>query len=140
MKKIGAIALSLFIFIASINIVVNQHFCNDELESIAFFIKAQPCEHATASNDLPPCHAKKVKDQKKCCSENSIVIKSVDWVKIIGKDIKEIKPLINLPILENVLVEHSHTKIEEYSSQKIPKPPDEEESEEVFIFHQAFLL
>lgn len=138
MKQTGAIFLSIFVFIASINIIVNQHFCNDELESIAFFIKAQPCEHATASEDLPPCHAQKVKDQKKCCSENYVIVESVDWLKVITNNVHlnlTFFSAFHIELEEAILLEEN---ISNYSLQKIPKPPDEFST--IYVEHQAFLL
>lgn len=137
MKQLGAFFLLIFILVGSTDIIINQHFCNDELESIAFFVKAQPCEHATDKNDLPPCHAKKVNDKNTCCSENNVVVEAVDWLKVLTEvqikiDIVTIAPFV---IKDPVLTENYSTK---YSLQKIPKPPDE--SGIIYVEHQAFLI
>lgn len=138
MKKTGALLLSIFVFIASINIIVNQHFCNDELESIAIFINAQPCEHATDKNNLPPCHQKSISNKKECCSENSVIVKSTDWLKIISNQVNLDKISLEVATIEQSINNPDLFELKEYSPEKVPKPPDE--FDEIFIVHQAFLL
>jgi hypothetical protein len=140
LKQIGTILLSVFIFIASINIVINQHFCNGELESIAFFIEAQPCEHATPNNDNPPCHAKSSTDQKKCCSENQLIVVATNWLKVIVTE-KTAKSTFNVenPVLLGI---HDIAISSIFSKAFLPKkvliPPLIREK--AFIWNEAYLL
>jgi hypothetical protein len=139
MKGISALLLSLFVFIGSINIVVNQHLCNGDLESTALFMTAQACEHANPNIDLPPCHKKAIANKKKCCSENSFVLKSVDWLKINSVYTIDYQGLFAFtPIVEHALIVNNYSHLNKYSPEKIPKPPDD--AELIYLDHQAFLL
>jgi hypothetical protein len=137
LKKLGAIAFAMFVFAGSVNIIINQHLCDGELESSALFVTATPCEHATAQNDLPPCH--KTSNAKGCCAVNQVVIGSLVWfnmqnitgVKVVPQDTPA------LLYFENSL-EYDSFLTSIYSPEKVPKPPDDYDS--VYIRHQAFLL
>lgn len=127
----------MFVFAGSVNIIINQHLCNGELESSALFVSATPCEHATAQDDLPPCH--KTGNAKGCCAVNQVLIGSLVWFNM--QKIVDLKVVLQdtpaLLYFENSLEYYSSlTSI--YSPEKVPKPPDDHDP--AYIRHQAFLL
>jgi len=137
LNKLGAIAFAIFVFIGSVNIIVNQHLCNGDLESSALFLTATPCEHASNQNDLPPCH-KKTANAKTCCDVNQIVIGSLSWFQWQNSEQIDLSnnSVSLLPALDNIF--ESKENVNYYSPEKVPKPPDDHDR--VYISHQAFLL
>lgn len=73
------IILAFFIFFSSSGFVLNKHFCQGELKSMSFFVKAKPC-HQTKQQVLCPIHAAKANDtakkKKDCCKDESDFLKS----------------------------------------------------------------
>ena len=138
MKQLGAYFFLIFIFLGSTNFIINQHLCNGELESTALFLEAQPCEHASAKDDLPPCHKKAT--SKKCCSTNQIKIQAVDWFQFVDVS-HELKSEIadcsfyysiefnRIPV---ILVK------EDFSLKKPPPPAIIKE--DIFIWDESFLI
>lgn len=137
-KQLGAYIIILFIFIGSIDITINQHLCNGDLESTALFVEAQPCEHASSVEDLPPCHKKA--DKKKCCSTNQIIIQKVDWFKFIDVDKKvvEDQPLVNTFLVKQNLTHDYQVEKEEFSLKKPPIPPLIKD--DIFIWDESYLI
>jgi hypothetical protein len=137
-KKLGAYFFLLFIFLGSTHITINQHLCNGELESTAFFVEAQPCEHASAQDDLPPCHKKA--DKKKCCSTNQIKIEAVDWFQFIDVA-HDIKPTTNgfasfiAPLAQSQIPMFLK---EDFSLKRIFSPPIFKE--DIYIWDESYLI
>lgn len=137
-KQLGAYIIILFIFIGSTNITINQHLCKGELESMALFVEAQPCEHASAQSDLPPCHKKAT--SKKCCSTNQIKIEAVDWFQFFDvtyefKSDNRIIAFFNSEEINwNLLIQSN----EDFSLKKPQEPPILKE--DIFIWNECFLI
>ena len=138
MKQLGAYFFLIFIFLGSTDFIINQHLCNGELESTALFSEAQPCEHASAQDDLPPCHKKAT--NKKCCSTNQIKIQAVDWFQFIDVAHEIKSDVIGFTFLSNPEISrfaHVFSK-EDFSLKKPPPPPIVKE--DIFIWDESFLI
>lgn len=138
MKQLGAYLIILIIIIGSTNITVNQHLCNGELESTSIFGEAQPCEHASSNEDLPPCHKKA--DKKNCCSTNRFTIESVDWFSFFDSVIEINTDQINSTLVAtdiNIKTPFLFKK-EDFALKKTPIPPFIKEY--IFIWDESYLI
>ena len=75
-RVITNITLALLILTSSTGLVVNRHFCQDQLKSIAFFRPAKTC-HQIVSKKVCPMHAEpdQSQDRKGCCDDET------EWIK-----------------------------------------------------------
>ena len=104
------IFLALMVFISTIGVTVNRHYCQKQLRSTGLWWIPVSCHEAkTADSKLPSCpfHAQKSDTEKrKCCSEDS------DYKKIeTGQDFVFSKVLADLSVLDFVpvfLTNHSY--------------------------------
>ena len=75
MKTISAITsvfLASLMLVVSTGVTINLHLCADKIQSIALFVKAQPCKDVKK-----PCHGTEHHAKHNgCCEDESIVIKS----------------------------------------------------------------
>ena len=97
-QKVLHIFLALLVFISTIGVTVNRHYCQQQLRSTGLWWIPMSChESAIADDKLPSCpfHAQKPDSEKrKCCSEES------DYKKIeIEQDFVVSKVLSDLPII-----------------------------------------
>jgi len=77
--KIGHIALAFLLLLSSSGIVLNLHYCQNELKSSAFFVKAQPCHENKALRSCPmhgPSQSQDDQSTKGCCEDQSNYLKS----------------------------------------------------------------
>lgn len=68
LQKLTHIILALTVFLSSAGIVVDKHFCQNELKNIAIFAKASNC-HA-AKKTCPRHQPTGEEEEKKNCCEN----------------------------------------------------------------------
>jgi hypothetical protein len=82
--------LAVLMFTTTTCFAVDVHFCKDEVQSIALFAKAKPCENMQPENDddLPDCCKKKLEERKRemrdiahfskkpCCHNETVAQKS----------------------------------------------------------------
>lgn len=102
-QRVTHIILAFSIFFSSTGFVLNKHFCQDELKSVAVFFKAEACHVQKAMKNCP-MHAamghSASKEAKGCCEDSSDYVKS-------ETDQLNIQPTIDLqfdPVLMNVLL------------------------------------
>lgn len=92
LHKLFHIILALLLFISSTGLVINKHYCQNELKSIALFVKAKACHSDSAMKNCPfhnpPDGEKKEKD---CCNDET------EYVKV---DEEQLTPTVeyNLPL------------------------------------------
>jgi hypothetical protein len=78
-KEISAIMLSALVLLSSTSFTFGMHFCMGQLESIALFSGAEPCEMATQKSPCatdkhdPDCEHQQV-TKKGCCEDQTVVI------------------------------------------------------------------
>lgn len=137
-RQLGAFIIILIIIIGSVNITINQHLCNGEIESTALFVDAQPCEHAFENDALPPCHKKA--NKKKCCSTNQITIQKVDWFKFIDVDKKIVDDEL-LVIAETPLELFKSDFLIEKEDFSFKDPPTSYLlKEDIYIWNESYLI
>ncbi|MBK8705856.1 MAG: hypothetical protein IPN33_21425 [Saprospiraceae bacterium] len=81
--KTGHIFLALLIWLNANGIVVNKHFCRNELQSVALFVAARNCHAAAAESAPKKCSHHCKADHKpvtaftkgNCCSDQSTYLK-----------------------------------------------------------------
>lgn len=138
MKFIHSIAtlfLASLVLIASIGVTVNLHFCAGQVQSIALFVKAKPCEDLTK-----PCHGIAHHSKKNgCCEEGSIILKSKETTAEV-KATTQVIPSFNLitvilPVLYSILDLDSSAAAPRYAHYK---PPMIEH--DITVFVQSFLI
>ena len=99
-QRIIYIVMSLILGIASSGVMVNQHYCQNELKSSSLFFEAKPCyEKKTVSC---PMHGEMTLpgDHKKDCCDNreSFVKSSTDQIIIHAVVIPDLIELFVLPL------------------------------------------
>lgn len=104
--------LALILFISATGLVLNKHYCQDQLKSIALFVEAKACHEQKAKKPCP-MHAAMDQDQedsKKCCDDET------EYVKVEQEQINqtfEVDASIPLPFLaafvDAFLVDHPIT-------------------------------
>lgn len=77
--KIVSVSLAFVVLFATSSFTVDMHFCCNQLEDVAVFGKAKPCEDKKQDDATP---AKKCSfEQKDCCSNSSFIKKADDNLK-----------------------------------------------------------
>ena len=71
------IILAVLLFISSTGFVVNKHYCQNELKSMAIFHKAEPCHQEKAMKSCP-MHSSGEKEKKGCCDDETEYVKASD--------------------------------------------------------------
>ena len=77
-ERVIHIIIGILLFLGSTGIVVNKHYCQNELKSTALFLKAEAC-HAVTSVASCPMHQHKGdedREKKNCCDDKSEYVKS----------------------------------------------------------------
>lgn len=135
-RSITSAFLASLVLIASIGVTVNLHLCAGQVQSIALFVKAQPCKM-----EMPkPCHGTENHSKKNgCCEEKSIVLKGKESTAEI-KAATEINPSFNLitvilPVLYSVIDLGSSVATPRYAHYK---PPLIER--DITVLVQSFLI
>ena len=123
------------VLLGSLHVRINHHYCNLELESLALFTEAQPCEHARAKSDLPPCHKKDV-DSERCCSTRSIYIKAQDWFTFKTESINV--TIVKFITLNELPFHQSYKNFCLQYLDEFEKPPDIEQDLQVMF--QVFII
>ncbi|MGK7391507.1 MAG: HYC_CC_PP family protein [Candidatus Cyclobacteriaceae bacterium M2_1C_046] len=89
-RKISTIMLSALVLLNSMSFTFSMHFCMGQLESIALFSGAEPCEMATqkspCANDKhdPDCEPQQV-TKKGCCEDQTLVIEGHEDLTLLTK-------------------------------------------------------
>lgn len=79
--KVLHITLAVSLLTSSVGVVINQHFCQDELKRTALFTAVDSC-HGTDKQEQPVCPyhqetpSQKGIDQQDCCHDSSHYLKS----------------------------------------------------------------
>lgn len=66
--------LLIAVLLSSMSFVLDKHFCNDELKSVSFFLKAENC-HEQQKTTCPMHSAQDKEDRKNCCDNKTELIK-----------------------------------------------------------------
>ncbi len=135
-RPIAAVFLASLVLIASVDVTVNLHLCGGNVQSIALFVKAQPCKMEMPKS----CHGSKAQaKQKGCCEEESILLKGKETNAEL-KTVTELTPSFKLisvilPVLYVINEVDSFSASPRYAQYK---PPIVER--DINIFVQSFLI
>ncbi|MEQ8682450.1 MAG: hypothetical protein RID25_21980 [Cyclobacteriaceae bacterium] len=87
-RKISAILLSILVLLSSTSFTFGMHFCMGQLESIALFSGAEPCEMVAQKS---PCASEKHDSdcdhkitKKSCCEDHTVVMEGSEELNIIS--------------------------------------------------------
>lgn len=99
-RKVISYALVMIMAMASAGLIVNRHYCKNELKSTALFVKAQPC-HSPKAKIACPMHSdtSPLEDAEgNCCDDKTNYLKSeVDQIHFVEyTDLSKCKEF-NLP-------------------------------------------
>ena len=72
LHSITAAFLAFVVLIASIGLTVNFHYCGEKIRSVAFYVKADPCQNEQSCRDK---HSEK---KQGCCAERTVIVKGKD--------------------------------------------------------------
>ncbi len=74
------ISLALLLFISTTGVVVNKHFCQNELKSVALFVKAKACHNKKVKKPCPIHGYMMVEEDspsdKGCCDDETEIVKN----------------------------------------------------------------
>lgn len=119
-RTIVSFFLAGIVLVASIGVTLNLHLCGGKVQSVALFLKAQPCKDVQK-----PCHGTEHHAKKNgCCEEKSIVLKG----KETNAEVKvptQINPSFNLigvilPVLYSLINTDSSVITHQYTYYKPP--------------------
>lgn len=128
--KCLSIGLSLLMYLSTCGITVHEHFCKNELKSIAFWTKAKACH---AAQKVCPHHPPGP-DDKNCC-DNETSYHQAEWTGPTA----DVTPLI--PILfhkiEWYIRNDSWPFVNKIFPHQLERPPPEKRSKHLLF--QSFL-
>jgi len=101
--RVFHIIFALLLFISSTGLVINRHYCQNELKSKAVFLKAQPCHQKRVMSGCPNHDPMQKGEDKDCCKDKTEYLK-LDQDQIIPNiDLRQaVFPLI-APVVFTVL-------------------------------------
>jgi len=121
------IILAGLIYLSSVGLVFNQHFCQNELKEVAFFVKAKSCHSSMAMDGPPSCpmHRAMAEQQstheKGCCDDEADLLK-VDQPQSFEFPVLDLSPVFLAALVQVLLVEMPST--DEHSVRYLNyKPP-----------------
>lgn len=85
LRPIFSLALAFLVTVSSTSFMVGMHMCMGEIQNVALFGKAQPCEK---EKSLPPCHRH---ETLPCCDDEILTHEGQEVNTTFGK--LEIAPL-----------------------------------------------
>ena len=134
-RPIAVLFLASLVLIASVGVTVNVHLCGGQVQSVALFIKAQPCQETQKRCDGVEHLAKR----NGCCAEESFVLKGKETNAEV-KTSTQLTPSYNLIA---VILPFIYSIVEFDTSLSTPryahyKPPLVER--DITIFVQSFLI
>lgn len=119
-RPIACLFLAGVVLIASFGVIINMHLCGGEVQSMALFVKAQPCKSVQK-----PCHGTEHHGKKNgCCEEKSVVLKGEEAPAVV-KATTELSPSFNLvavilPVLYSIVNLESTVATPRYAHYKPP--------------------
>ena len=140
--KILHLLLVSVIFISTIGVTVNRHYCQKQLRSTGLWWMPKSC-HETVVRDsgLPSCpfHAKKTKNEKrKCCSEESDYVKTETNQDFVFADFSLSLPISDFTILSFIVEMQVSVFVKaDYDIFCFHPPPDNVSKQVLF---QSFLI
>lgn len=137
--QLSALFMALMITLSSLNIIVDFHYCKNEIKSVSFFGNAKTCKEMSTplSCGITIKKSSKVVSSN-CCHNESIVIKNIDLETTHSQSIIDEEIIINWFSIINypVLVPFTSDLIYNKYSYYKPPLPDKNRS----VLYQAFLL
>lgn len=73
-QKTIHIVLAALILLSSSGLIINKHFCLDQLVSVAIMTSAEKC-HTPAAEEPKPEDSREKVEQKDCCTDTSAFLK-----------------------------------------------------------------
>ena len=117
-RSIMSIFLASLVLIASTCVTVNLHLCAGRVQSVALFVKAEPCKEVQKS-----CHGTEHRSKKNgCCQEKSILLKGKESTAEVKASVIPSFNLITviLPVLCSVIDLDSSVAAPAYAHYKPP--------------------
>lgn len=96
LTKVGHIILALLVFIGSTGVVINKHYCQNELKDSKLFVAAEVC-HTNQKAKHCPFHPPKEEtpvEKKGCCENDSQYLKTEIEQPLQPSDQAEISPIL----------------------------------------------
>lgn len=106
-RKIGHIILAILVFISSTGLLINLHYCREELKGMSFFFEKESCHQPSAGAPACPLHQPtgcghggEEEDKKGCCDNQPTYVKTDDARQA---DLQQLQPwLLVAPVAELV--------------------------------------
>jgi hypothetical protein len=106
------IVLAFILLISSTGLVMNKHYCQNQLKSVALFVAAKPC-HQQKAKQACPMHAAMDQDQeesKNCCDDETEYVKADQEQINQSFEVDASAPLIFLAsFIQTFLTDHPTT-------------------------------
>jgi hypothetical protein len=136
------IFLASVIFISTIGVTVNRHYCQKQLRSTGLWWIPQSCHEMAALNDkLPSCPFHAIKsdaEKRKCCSEESDYVKTETTQDFIFDDVLLKLPFFVITTPSFLLETHIAAFVKaDYDIYCFHPPPDKVPRT---VLYQSFLI
>ena len=138
--RILYILLASILFLSTVGITINKHYCKEQLRSAALWLVPKSChETKNVDSNLPSCpfHAQK-QDKPKCCSDESDYVKSDTQQHITTNDFELVNSTVNTFISIHNFKNQLFTFIESEYALYCFHPPPKQTSRT--ILYQQFLI
>jgi len=99
-SKILNIILAIILFLSSAGLLVNKHYCQDELKNVAIFVEAKSC-HEQQEQAVCPHHQKAETEEEKnnCCENESEFLKLDQDLQVENFDFASLKKPLQLAVV-----------------------------------------
>lgn len=89
-RSIASVILALLVLVSSTSFMVGMHLCSGEVQNVALFSKAQPCEKEMK---MPPCHRHQTSS---CCDDETVIHE--------GEDFNATSSQVSIPLVSFVAI------------------------------------
>lgn len=127
---------------SSTGIVLNKHFCQNQLKSFAFFVKAENCHSLAKLTDCPfhkQAQQESSQDKKKCCDDESEYLHNDQDLQNQLNDFEKFDFSYNIVAIQSPITEfvvrHKYQKTLRYLSYRPPIV-----SKDIVLLFQSYLI
>lgn len=126
MSKLVSLIMAFVIFISSTGLVLNKHFCQDQLKSMAIFVAAKSCQHQNTITVPCPIHGTMevpADEDNNCCDDQTEFLKADQDLISYSFEIKDTEQIQFLVGFAIAFLEEPLTGIEALVDYSQYRPP-----------------
>ena len=105
-KKTLHIAIMVLVYVSSTSLMINKHYCSDQLMGTSFMTEAESCHNSEPTEKSCPKHPQNNTSKKDCCSSEFQLIKTELNYDLYQPQLKTFDFKEFIPVLTFLLQEH----------------------------------